>query len=111
MQKVVVGSVHGSGVSGLNTVPSWDGGVGIVLGSTRTWNYEAPLVLSTNATLVPSVEITGDVSIRPPCVAALKANATQGDPLLHGGLADVYRLLIPTKLACVPEVTVSPNTM
>src|SRR5450432_133584 len=111
MQSGVVGVVHEVGVCGLNTVPSCDGGVGIGFGSTRTWKYEAPPVLSTNATFVPSVESTGEVLICPPVwVTVLKANATQGDPLLHGGLAEVYRLLIPTRLACVPEVTVSPNT-
>src|ERR1022692_172909 len=110
IQPAVVGVAHGVGVCGLNTVPACDGGVGIGFGSTSTWKYEAPLVLSTNATFVPSVDSAGDVVICPPvCVTVLYANATHGNPPLHTGLASVYRLLIPTRLACVPEVTVSPN--
>src|ERR1700733_2332427 len=110
MQPAVVGAVHEVGVSGANTVPECAGGVGIGLGSTRTWKYDPLLVLSTNATLVPSAEISGEVLIWPPVwVTVLYANATAGDPPLHAGVAPVYRLLIPTRLACVPEVTVSPN--
>src|SRR5208282_4354445 len=110
MQPGVVGVVHVVGVCGLSTVPACDGGAGIGFGSTRTWKYEPELVLSTNATLVPSADNVGDVLICPPvCVTVLYANATQGDPLLHGEVPVVYRLLIPTRLACVPEVTVSPN--
>ncbi len=84
MQPGVVGVVQVLGVSGLNTVPSCVVGVGIGFGSTSTWKYEPPLVLSTNATFVPSVESSGDVLICPPvCVTVLYANATQGDPLLQ----------------------------
>src|SRR5580704_2547121 len=109
MQPGVVGVVHVVGVSGLNTVPDCDGGIGF--GNARTWKYEPVLVLSTNATFVPSTDSSGDVLICPPVwVTVLYANATQGDPLLHCGTADVYRLFIPTRLAWVPVVTVSPNT-
>ena len=66
MQPAVVGVVHEVGVSGLNTEPDCDGGVGIGFGSNRTWKYEPALVLSTNATLVPSIESAGDVLICPP---------------------------------------------
>src|SRR5271163_4121903 len=111
MQPAVVGVVHVVGVSGLNTVPDCDGGVGIGLGSARTWKYEPVLVLSTNATFVPSTDSSGDVLICPAvCIAMLYANGTPGDTLLTCGTAAVYRLFIPTKLACVPVVTVSPNT-
>src|ERR1700736_3860411 len=110
MHPGVVGFVQVVGVSGVNTVPDCDGGAGIGFGSTSTWKYEAPAVLSTNATFVPFTDKLGDVLICPPvCVTVLYANATQGDPALHGVVPVVYRLLIPTRLACVPEVTVSPN--
>ena len=66
MQPAVVGLAHVVGVCGLNTLPLCDGGVGIGLGRTRTWKYEPELVLSTNATFVPSVESTGEVLIWPP---------------------------------------------
>src|SRR5580704_691292 len=91
MQPGVVGVVQVVGVSGLNTVPDCDGGTGIGFGSTRTWKYDAPAVLSTNATFVPSTDSVGDVLIWPPvCVTVLYANATQGDPALHGEVPVVY---------------------
>jgi len=72
MQPTVVGVAHEVGVCGLNTDPACDGGVGIGFGSTRTWKYEAPLVLSTNAAMVPSADSVGDVLICPPdCVTVL----------------------------------------
>src|ERR1700683_563047 len=111
MHPGVVGLGHEVGVCGASTVPTCAGGDGIGLGSTRTWKYGTPFVLSTNATCVPSVESAGDVLIWPPvCVTVWYANATQGVPPLHGVVAPVYRLLIPTTLACVPEFTVSPKT-
>ncbi len=67
MHPGVVGLVHEVGVCGLNTVPiERAGGVGIGLGSTRTWKYEPLLVDSTKATLVPSLESSGEVRIWPP---------------------------------------------
>ena len=72
MQPTVVGVVHEVGVVGLSTVPDCAGGIGTGFGSTRTWKYEPPLVLSTNATFVPSAESVGDVLICPPvCVTVL----------------------------------------
>src|ERR1039458_9933331 len=71
-QPTVVGVVHEVGACGVNTDPDCDGGVGIGFGSTRTWKYQAPPVLSTNATFVPSIESSGDVLICPPvCVTVL----------------------------------------
>jgi hypothetical protein len=68
----VVGVVHEVGVSGLSTEPDCAGGAGIGFGRYRTWKYEPALVLSTNATLVPSAESAGDVLICPPvCVTVL----------------------------------------
>jgi hypothetical protein len=49
------------GICGLRTVPVCEGGVGIGFGKTSTWKYDAPLVLSTNATFVPSTESVGEV--------------------------------------------------
>ena len=66
MQPAVVGLEHDVGVCALKTVPVCEGGTGIGLGSTRTWKYEPALVLSTNATFVPSVDSTGDVLTCPP---------------------------------------------
>src|SRR6516165_4019210 len=98
MQPGVVGpAAQVVGVCGLNTVPVCEGGVGIGLGRASTWKYVALPVLETKATFFPSPEIVGDVVIcSPDCNAVLYAKATQGVPLLHFGLASVYRLLMPT---------------